>query len=367
MKKTVSFTLLLFSAVTFAQRGPTPVFTKKARTAEIVNRQLVTGSLRSPKVTAIAGIEAGRVDEVYFDVGDTVKKGDKLVVLDKRRIMHDIDINKARFEEIEAGLNTTKSELTIQQTDFDALVNANKKFKGSVSDKDIRAARLVIASTSGRVSELEAQKATLTAELAKLKTSLSDTTIKAPFDGSILERYIQKGAWLDTGEEIARLQSFSLEVAVEIPESIQPQLLQEDSVRAYTHGGQHELKLSSFRILRQVDQESRNYLLIASIEKSNDLLPGMSATAEVPQGVKQKHLLIPTDAIQRNGAGYYIFKVLPGKQGASAMPVNVQILFRHGNETAIHSPMIADGDAIIVEGNERLFPMMPIKPIAVEK
>ncbi|MCM8540832.1 MAG: efflux RND transporter periplasmic adaptor subunit [Lentisphaeraceae bacterium] len=365
MKQLLVLLLFNFCLVNFAQRGPTPVFTKKARTAEILNRQLVTGSLRSPKITEVAGIEAGRVNEVHFKIGDTVKEGDVLVVLDNRRIKHDIEITSAQFNEIEAGLKTLKSELNLQKEELDSLQSANKKFKGSVSAKDVRATRLIIATTEGRISELEAQKPTITAQLAKLKTALEDTTIKAPFDGSILERYIQKGAWLETGGKIAKLQSFSLKVALEIPEKIKPELLTEDSVVAYADSGKNKLKLSGFRILRVVDKESRNYLLLASIEKNNNLLPGMSVTAEIPQEIKQKHLLIPTDAIQRNGAGYFVFKVLAGEKGASAMPVNVQILFRHGEETAVSSPMITDGDAIVVEGNERLFPMMPVK--AVEK
>ena len=350
-----------------AQHGPTPVFTKKARTAEIMNKQQVTGSLRSPKITEVAGIEAGRVNEVRFKIGDTVKEGDIMVTLDNRRIKHDIEITSAQFNEIEAGIKTLKAELSIQKEELNSLQNANKKFKGSVSDKEIRSIRLTISSTEGKITELEAQKPTISAQLAKLKTALEDTTVKAPFDGSVLERYIQKGAWLDTGGKIAKLQSFSLKVALEIPEKIKPELLKEDSVSAVADSGNTSLKLSGFRILREVDKESRNYTLLASIEKNSNLLPGMSVTAEIPQETKQKHLLVPTDAIQRNGAGYYVFKVMPGEQGSSAMPVNIQVLFRHGSETAVSTPMIQNGDEIIVEGNERLFPMMPVKATAAEK
>ena len=367
MKKILTLLLFNLCLANFAQQGPIPVFTKKARTMEILNKQLVTGSLKSPKITEVASIEAGRVNEVYFKIGDTVKEGDTLVVLDNRRIKHDIEITRAQFNEIEAGLKTLKSELIIQKEDLSSMENANKKFKGSVRDKDVRAARLFITSTEGRISELEAQKPTISAQLAKLKTALEDTTIKAPFDGSVLVRYIQKGAWLQIGGKVAQLQSFSLKVALEIPENIKPELLKEDSVQAYASSGKTPLKLSGFRILRVVDKESRNYTLLASIERNDNLLPGMSVTAEVPQELKQKHLLVPSDAIQRNGAGYYVYKVLPGEKGSSAMPVNVQILFRHGSETAVTTSMIKDGDAIIVEGNERLFPMMPVKPKAVEK
>ena len=367
MKQISISIFLLFSVIAQAQHGPTPVFTKKARTAEIVNLQKVTGSLSAPKISDVAGIEAGRVDEVHIKRGDVVKEGDLLIVLDNRRIKHDIEITKAQFKEIDAGLKRLKNELVIQNKDLDALQNANKKFAGSVSDKDIRAARLFITSTEGQISELEAKKPSLNAQLEKLKTSLDDTVVKAPFSGVILERFTEKGAWLANGGKIAKLQSFDLKVALEIPEKIKPELLTENAVKATANEGQKVLKLSNFKILRQVDKESRNYVLLATIEKDNNLLPGMSISAEIPTAKKQKHLLIPSDAIQRNGAGYFVFKVMPGQKGSSAMPVMVQVLFKHDTETAVVSPMIKDGDAIIVEGNERLFPMMPVKATAAEK
>ena len=367
MKQISISIILLFSVLVQAQHGPTPVFTKKARSAEIVNRQTVTGSLSAPRISDVAGIESGRVDEVHIKRGDVVKEGDVLVVLDNRRIKHDIEITETEFKEIDAALQRLKNESLIQKKDLEALLKANKKFPGSVSDKAIRAARLVITSTEGMVSEYEARKPKLTAQLKKLKTALEDTTVRAPFEGVILERFTEKGAWLSNGGKIAKLQSFDLKVALEIPERIVPELLNENSVKAYVNEGTKELKLSKFRILRQVDKESRNYTLLATIEKDKNLLPGMSVNAEIPTAIKQKHLLIPTDAIQRNGAGYFVFKVMPGQKGSSAMPVMVQVLFKHGAETAVVSPMIKDGDAIIVEGNERLFPMMPVKATAAEK
>ena len=361
MKNISIFLILIFVTSVHAQHGPSPVFTKKARTAEIENRQKVTGSLSAPKISDVAGIEDGRVEEILIKRGDSVKAGDLLLVLDNRRIKHDIEITKAQFAEIDAALERSKSELAIQKKDLEALHKANQKFAGSVSDKDIRAAQLKIASSTGNISELEARKPKLNAELKKLATSLEDTSIKAPFDGVILERYTEKGAWLAKGGKIAKLQSFDLKAAIDIPESIKPELLTENSVKAFVEAGKKELKLSNFKIIREVDKESRNYLLLATIEQDKNLLPGMSLSAEVPTAVKQKQLLIPSDAIQRNGASYFVYKVIPGQKGTSAMPVMVQVLFKHGSETAVISPMISEGDDIIVEGNERLFPMMPVK------
>ena len=359
--------LLSASLTTFAQRGPTPVFTKKARMADIVNRQTVTGSLQSAKISNVAGIEAGRVEEVQFKIGDQIKKGQLLARVDDRHIKHDIAAADAELKELEASAKKLNRELEIQKLDLRALEVAVKKFKGSVSAKEIRRSRLVIVSTEGLLIELNSSKETLKVKKDKLNTALVDTIIKAPFDGVILERFIEKGAWLASGGKVGQLQSYDLEAVIEVPEKINPEDLKEDIIKIYTKNSSPPLKISSLRLLPQIDTESRNYKMIATLKPGQKLIPGMSLQAEVPNGKKQQHLLIPTDAIQRNGAGYFVFKVIPGKKGTSALPVKVTILFRSGNETAVISPTIKAGDEIIVEGNERLFPMMPVKAKILEK
>ena len=56
MKKIFLFSVIFFGLIAEAigQRGPTPVFTKKARSAELVERQSVIGSLRAWRTVAVA-------------------------------------------------------------------------------------------------------------------------------------------------------------------------------------------------------------------------------------------------------------------------------------------------------------------------
>ncbi len=86
----------------------------------------------------------------------------------------------------------------------------------------------------------------------------------------------------------------------------------------------------------------------------------MSVTATVPNGLLAEHLLISFDAISRNGGGYFVYKAESAPEGIMALPVSIDVLFRIEELAAVNSHMLEEGDHVIIEGNERLFPMMPV-------
>ena len=45
------------------------------------------------------------------------------------------------------------------------------------------------------------------------------------------------------------------------------------------------------------------------------------------------------------------------------MPLKIRTLFPLGDRVVVEARGLEPGDLVVVEGNERLFPMMPIEPI----
>ncbi len=358
--------IFILVQVVEAQRGPSPVFVKKAKSEEVVNKLLVSGNLQAAKVVEVAGIEGGRVEEVSFKAGDVIKSGQVLARIDERRIKHDLEENKAELVRLVTGVSRVAQELKVMMADLAALEAAEEKFKGAVSEKDLRAAKLKVAVATANLAELKATQGTIEVKIKKLNTALEDCVIKAPFDGVILVRHIVEGAWLAAGGTVAKVQSYELEAVVEIPERVALENIKVENISIFGNDNK-ALKIKELRIKPEVDRESRNYSVIVSLTDSANLLSGMSVSAEIPTGVVEKQLLIATDAIQRNATGYFVYKVIPGQEGTVVVPVAVQILFRAGSESAVKSVGIQAGDEIVVEGNERLFPMTPVKATVLEK
>ena len=97
-------------------------------------------------------------------------------------------------------------------------------------------------------------------------------------------------------------------------------------------------------------------------DQKMQLKPGMSITGWIPTGKKQDYITVSNDAINRSDAGAFIYiaQKSPGVPIASAVAVPVKPLFHTSHRVAIEPSAIKAGDLLIVEGNERLMPGMPV-------
>lgn len=357
----------LFLSSMLLGQNPSPVRAVPVKKENITERTSVTGSLRASLSSDIASIESGRIDEFLVQEGQWVKNGDILAKLDSRRIRHEINSLNAQINESKARIERFRNELKIHQDEVDSLLRAEKDFSGSVSRQEIRNSRLTKVSAEGEITTLEATLVTLQTQLESLYTSLSDTEIKAVFDGVITRKFVELGSWVAAGDKVVTLMSDQkLEAWLDIPESIDYGNFTEDLISIEANN--LPLKINNFSVVPQISEPSRNYKLIVEVEgQGHKLVPGMSLNATVPNGRLKDQLLIPADAISRNGAGYFVFKAQQTPDGTIALPVRIEVLFQQGTLVAVSSEMLQPEDLVITEGNERLFPMTPVMVLSEEK
>jgi RND family efflux transporter MFP subunit len=123
---------------------------------------------------------SGVVKEVYVQVGQRVKKGDKLLALDDT-------VLRARVMEAEAGLARVKQEAD----------DADREFKRAEELYD----RGVSSTTEFDTAKLRHARATATAKEAEARLiiaqkNLEDSVLKAPFDGVIKVREAEPGMYV---------------------------------------------------------------------------------------------------------------------------------------------------------------------------
>lgn len=157
----------------------------------------------------LSGRATGIVTERRGEIGDRVRAGDILVIIDAPEIGQQLDRARAAVEQVRARL--TLAELTLDR----AQELVPKKFLPEQA-RDDRAANVSIA---------KADLAAALAEVRRLEEVQGFQTVRAPFDGVIIERQVERGDRV-TGDfgatgsyfyNVARLEQLRLEV--DVPQS----------------------------------------------------------------------------------------------------------------------------------------------------
>ncbi len=123
---------------------------------------------------------SGVVKEVYVQVGQRVKKGDKLLALDDT-------ILKARVMEAEAGLAKVQQEADDANREFNRAQELYDRGVSSTTEFD--AAKLKHARATASAKEAEAR-------LIIAQKNLEYAVLKAPFDGVVKVREAEPGLYV---------------------------------------------------------------------------------------------------------------------------------------------------------------------------
>lgn len=265
-------------------------------------------------VTVAARITAG-VREVHADVGDTVKRGQSLALLDDRdlaarravvggqqaALARNLDAARAATAKAEAELGLARSK---QQRDAKLLAS------GFVSQAVVDASDAALRAAAANLDNLRAAQAAREADLATLgqegrysEAVLSYSRIVAPMDGIIIARLAEVGNTATPGAALFRMvDPASLWVAARIDESVlsRVQIGQAASIRLRT-GEVMPGKVA--RIARQSDAATREI----EVDVAFDRAPAHFAIdqeAEVSIAVGDATgIVVPASALLRDRDG----------------------------------------------------------------
>ena len=248
----------------------------------------------------------GRITDLYFDEGDTVKQGDLITVLDSANIY-------AQKKEAEAQLGLTRQNIKLSQVkleksqeDFD---RAELQFKNKLIPKEqYDHALKTLQEMKALLAISESQINTVTAKLNVLSTELENTKISCPLNGVVAKKWVLKGdvvqpgqpiftvynnkdLWVTANYEETKISRIALGDSVEISVDAYPDQQFKGTVL------QLGTNTSSQFSLIPPNNASGNFTKVTqrvpvkiSIEQVNDnsqkakLLPGMSVEVDVKEG-----------------------------------------------------------------------------------
>ena len=348
----------------FAQ-GPAAVRVAPVESREVVERRMVTGELVAVRRSRVASRESGVLLELFVTDGQAVQAGEVLAQLDTRRLSlrraeleADVAVNVATIAERTAERDRLVRDLALVQASFE---------RGAANEREIREAESDLAVAEARLAQSNRQVEVLDARIALIDMRLADATIKAPYDGTVIATSVETGEWVGEGDAVVEMLSKgTIEAWIKVPERFLASVKQADEVEIEIAG--HEKtphRTTNLRVIPDIDRQSHSFFLVATLDDPDGLLPpGLSLRSWVPTERGASRLLVHRDAILRNDAGPYVFVArVMGEAGPQAVPTQVRVLFPVGTHVAVEAGGLQSGDVVVIEGNERLAPMMPIMPV----
>jgi multidrug efflux system membrane fusion protein len=273
----------------FANNKPPPVAVAvaEAKSEVIPNLLTAVGDLAAVHQVNVTSDVSGRITEIKFTAGSTVKAGDPLVQL---------------FDGPEQGdLATFRAQATVAQLSLE------------------RAKQLAARQFGPQTTVEQAQAAydQANAGIAKTQAIISQKLVRAPFDGELGVRRVEVGQFLTAGTQIVSLTDLSeLYANFTIPEKDSGNLKVGHVVRikvdAYP-GKTFEGNIST--IEPQISTDTRNIRVQATIANPERILkPGMFTTTTVVLPDKPPVITIPETAVDYTLYGDSVFVITEKKE-----------------------------------------------------
>ena len=317
----------------FANNKPPPanVSVAEAKSQVVPNLLIAVGGLAAVHQVDVTSDVSGRITNILFTPGSSVKAGTPLVQL---------------YDEPD-------------QADL-----ANFKAQATVAQLQLERAKQLAARQFGPQSTVDQTQATYDqamAGIAKTEAIISQKLVKAPFDGELGTRQAEIGQYLTAGTKIVSLTDLSeLYANFTVPEKDSAHLKVGQVVRiavdAYP-GRIFEGKITT--IEPQVAAETRNIRVQATIPNADHVLkPGMFVTATVVLPDKPPVITVPETAVDYTLYGDSVFLITEkrgddGKTSLSAVRTFVQTGNRVDGRAEILKGLKA-GDRVVAVGQLKL-------------
>ena len=325
---------------------------------------LFTGSLVPKSYVVVAPKIAGRLEKLFVGIGDGVKRGQPIALLDDEEYAQQVEQARAEREVAKANVLESESSLEVAGREYKRVQALHQKQIASESELDTARAQHEAQGAKHQVAL--AQVAQKDAALEAARVRLSYTRINASWeDGEghrlVGERFVHEGAMLKANDPIVSiLEIQSLTAVIHIIErdyskvsSGQNAVITTDAFPDRTFSG------TILRVAPLLKETSRQARVEIEVPNPGGILkPGMFVRVRIEFDRHSDVTVVPTSALVNRNGQRGVFLADPEEMKARFVPVELGIVNGELAEV-IHPPLsgwvvtlghdlLEDGSAIIL-------------------
>ena len=286
-----------------------------------------SGTLKPDEEVDLSFETSGKIVGINFTEGSRVKKGELLAKINDRPL-------QAQLEKLVAQLKMAEAKEFRQR---------------SLLEKD--------AISQESYDQVQTDVQSLNADINLIKARISETELRAPFDGIIGLRDLSEGSFVTSTTKIVRLTKISpLKMEFAISQKYASEIKIGYPITFTIEGFSKPFNASVYAIEPKINVETRTIVLRAMYQNKNEeLKPGVYANITLELSNIDNAIAIPTEALipEMEGVKVFIFK----KGKAQSVKVNLGLR----TEALVQiTEGLNFGDTLITSGIMQLRQNLPI-------
>jgi membrane fusion protein (multidrug efflux system) len=342
----ISIIIMLCSSTLVAQekgsagRPPAKVEVKRIESGTVAPRAEFVGTVYYSDISDVSAEVSGKVENVLFEEGQRVKKGQVLVRISADILEKNIASTEASYEQVLADLENARLDFSRIEQLYET---------GSIAEQ-------VYDENRFRVKSLEKKAESLNADVERLHIEKEKKDVKAPFRGVVTKRSIDEGEWVAPGTTIARIARYDVvDIIVNVPERIIPFVKAGMEVKGTA--GERPVTGKVLAVIPEGNIATRTFPVKIRVLNSAPLYAGMEARIKLPKGKDVKSLIVPRDAVIMRFGKDVIFII---KESTATM-IPVTVIGYEGLFVGVRADGIEEGMNVVVKGHERLQDGQPVQ------
>lgn len=367
MKKWLVFVLfvLLISGFLYYKKTNEPkdeYITFTVKKGDLVQSVEATGEVFAENLVDVGAQVSGQIKKLYVQVGDVVKKGDKIAQIDSIKQQNNLDIQLSALDILNAKLNSSKISAVIAKIQYERELKLFEQ--NATSESSLENFRNDLSLKNANLEDIKAQIRQTEIQINTAKTDLEYTDIRSPLDGVIVSVPVEIGQTINASQTTPTIVNIAdlkkMEIKMEISEGDIGHVKVGDKVE-YSILSNIDKKyigylssidpglttLSDGKYTTQTSSTSSNsavyyYAKLKVNNKNNLLRIGMTTQNTIVIKDLKNVLIVPTSAIKSDQNGNYVLV----KKDDNIEQVRVKVGISSSIDTQIISGL-NEGDVVI--------------------